>query len=67
MCKLGFKKAEKSEIKLPTSIGSSKNQGNSRKKIYFCFTDYAEDFLWITKNCGKFLKRWEYQTTLPVS
>ena len=32
MCKLGFKKAEKSEIKLPTSIGSSKNQGNSRKK-----------------------------------
>ena len=23
--------------------------------------------LWITTNCGKFLKRWEYQTTLPVS
>jgi len=23
--------------------------------------------MWITKNCGKFLKRWEYQTTLPVS
>ena len=23
--------------------------------------------VWITKNCGKFLKRWEYQTTLPVS
>ena len=23
--------------------------------------------LWITANCGKFLKRWEYQTTLPVS
>ena len=22
---------------------------------------------WITTNCGKFLKRWEYQTTLPVS
>ena len=21
----------------------------------------------ITTNCGKFLKRWEYQTTLPVS
>ena len=37
------------------------------KNIYFCFIDYAEDFLWITKNCGKFLKRWEYQTTLPVS
>ena len=23
--------------------------------------------VWITKNCGKFLKRWEYQTTLPAS
>ena len=23
--------------------------------------------LWITTNCGKFLKRWEYQITLPVS
>ena len=21
--------------------------------------------VWITTNCGKFLKRWEYQTTLP--
>ena len=26
-----------------------------------CFT------MWITTNCGKFLKRWEYQTTLPAS
>ena len=23
--------------------------------------------MWITANCGKFLKRWEYQTTLPLS
>ena len=23
--------------------------------------------VWITTNCGKFLKRWEYQTTLPAS
>ena len=23
--------------------------------------------VWITKNCGKFFKRWEYQTTLPAS
>ena len=26
-----------------------------------------EWFVWITTNCGKYLKRWEYQTTLPVS
>ena len=23
--------------------------------------------VWITTNCGQFLKRWEYKTTLPVS
>ena len=22
---------------------------------------------WITTNCGKFLKKWEYQTTRPAS
>ena len=37
------------------------------KNVYFCFIDYAKAFVWIITNCGKFLKRWEYQTTLPVS
>ena len=23
--------------------------------------------VWIATNCGKFLERWEYQTTLPAS
>ena len=23
--------------------------------------------VWMTTNCGKFFKRWEYQTTLPAS
>ena len=23
--------------------------------------------MWITTNCGKFFKRWGYQTTLPAS
>ena len=35
-----------------------------QKNIYFCFIDYAKTFdYWITINCGKFFKRWEYQTT----
>ena len=38
-----------------------------QKHIYFCFIDYAKAFDWITKNCRKFLKRWEYQITLPAS
>ena len=39
-----------------------------QKNIYFCFIDYAKAFdCWITTNCGKFLKKWEYQTTWPAS
>ena len=38
-----------------------------QKNIYFCFIDYATAFVWITTNCGKFLKRWEYQAISPVS
>ena len=39
-----LEKAEKPEIKLPTSVESSKKQENSRKNIYFCFIDYAKAF-----------------------
>ena len=36
--------------------------------IYFCFINYAKALIvWITINCGKFWKRWEYQTTWPAS
>ena len=42
--KLDLEKAEEPEIKYPTSIGSSKKQENSRKNVYFCFTDYAKAF-----------------------
>ena len=39
-----------------------------QKNIYFCFIGYAKAFDCVDhNNCGKFLKRWEYQTTLPVS
>ena len=39
-----------------------------QKNIYFCFIDYAKPLtVWITINCGKFWKRWKYQTIWPVS
>ena len=41
-----------------------------QKNIYFCFIDQKKAkslTVWITTNGGKFLKRWEYQTTLPAS
>ena len=44
MFKMVVEKAEESEIKLPTSAGSSKKQESSRKNIYFCFINYANDF-----------------------
>ena len=36
-----------------------------QKNIYFCFIDCLGLILtvWIKTNCGKILKRWEYQTT----
>ena len=37
-----------------------------QKNIYFCFIDHVKAFDFTT-NSGKFLKRWEYQTTLPAS
>ena len=67
MFKLDFEKAEEPEIKLPTSIASSKKQESSRKNIYFCFIDYAKAFDCGSQQTVKFFKRWEYQTTLPVS
>ena len=34
----------------------------------FCFIDYAKPLtVWIVTNCGKFWKRWEFQTTLHAS
>ena len=39
-----------------------------QKNLDFCFIDYAKALtVWITINCGKFWKRWEYQTTWPAS
>ena len=38
-----------------------------QKNIYFCFIDYMEAFDSVDYNCELFVKRWWYQTILPVS
>ena len=59
---------EEPEIKLPTSVGSSKKQESSRKTSTSAFLTTSKPWtVWITTNCGKFLKRWEYQTTWSAS
>ena len=49
MYKLGLEKAEEPEIKLPTSVESSKKQ-EFPKNIYFCFIDYAKAFDCVNHN-----------------
>ena len=67
MVKLDLEKAEEPEIKLPTSIGSLKKQENSRKTSTSALLTTPKPLtVWITTNCGKFFKRWEYQTTWPA-
>ena len=68
MFKLVLEKAEEPEIKLPTSVGSSKKKECSRKtSISALLTMPKPLIVWITINHGKFFKRWEYQTTWPAS
>ena len=68
MFKLDLEEAEEPEIKLPTSVGSLKKQESSRKTSTFALLTMPKPLtVWITTNCGKFLKRWEYQTTWPAS
>ena len=55
MFKLDLEKAEQPEIKLPTSTSTSASLIMLKLLA-----------VWITTNCGKFFKRWEYQATLPV-
>ena len=64
MFKLDLEKAEEPEIKLPTSVGSSRKQESSRKTSTSALLTMPKPLtVCITLNCGKYLERWEYQTT----
>ena len=68
MLKLDLEKVDEPDIKLSTSVGSSKQQECFRKKqksTFALLTTPKPLTVWIIANCGKFLKRWEYQTALP--
>ena len=62
MFKLVLEKAEEPEIKLPTSTGSLKKQENSRKNIYFYFTEYAKAF-----DCVDHNKQWKILKEMGIS
>ena len=47
---------------------SLKKQESSRETFISDLLTMPKPFtLWITVNCGKFWKKWEYQTTWPAS
>ena len=64
--KLDLEKVEEPEIKLPSSVGSSKKKKDSRKTSAL-LTMPKPLTVWITTNCEKFFKRWDYQTTRRAS
>ena len=68
MFKLVLEKAEEPEIKVPTSAGSWKKKESSRKTSTSALLTMPKPLtIRITTNCGKFLKRWDYQTAWPAS
>ena len=67
MFQLDLAKAKKLEVKLPTSVGSSKKQQSSRRTATSALLTVPKPLtVWITTDCGKFFRRWEYQITLPA-
>ena len=58
----GFRKGRGTRDQIANICWLTEKAREFQKNIYFCFIDYAKVFVWITANCGTFLKRWEYQT-----
>ena len=59
----GFRKSRGARHQIANICWIIRKARAFQKNIYFCFIDYSKSFVWITTNCGKFLKRLEYQTT----
>ena len=67
MFKLDVEKAEQPEIKLPVFIGDHRKGNRIPEKKSNSLSTLKSSTVWMITNCGKFLKRWEYWTTLPAS
>ena len=67
----GFRKGRGTRNQIASICWIMEKAREFQKNIYFYFIDYATMpkplTVWITTNCGKFWKRWEYQTTWPAS
>ena len=61
MFELDLEEAGEPEIRLPTSVGSSKKQESSRKNIYFCFVDDTKAF-----DCVDHNKLWKILQEMEI-
>ena len=62
----GFRKGRGTRDQIANIRWIMEKARDFQKNIYFCFIDYAKAFDCVDYNCRKFLKRQEYQTTLPA-
>ena len=64
----GFRKDRGARDKIANIRWISKKQESSRKTSISALLTLPKPLtVWITINCGKFFKRWQYQTTLSAS
>ena len=57
----GFRKGRGTRDQIANICWIIEKAREFQKNIYFCFVDYTNIWtVWLTTNCGKFLKRWEY-------
>ena len=60
-----FRKGRGTRVQITNIHWIIKKAREFQKNIYFCFIDYTKAFDCVDhNNCGKFWKRWEYQSTL---
>ena len=52
----GFRKGRGTRDQIANPCWLIEKARRFQKNIYLCFIDYAEAFVWITTNCGKFLE-----------
>ena len=64
----GFRKGKRTRDQIANIHWMMEKTREFQNNMYFCFIDYAKALtVCVTTNCGKFFKRWEYQTTSPAS
>ena len=70
MCTSGFRKGRGTRNQIANTHWIREKAREFQKNIYFCFIDYTMEIrtnYGITTNYGKFFKKWEYETNVPVS